>query len=102
MVNSAELSNVTSMLTSRACEYQQVHQSQLLTVQACWGWRATAWLAQQMLDGMQARTTSSILADFVGYSVSTEVSLGVVAGALSLGVVASVLSPVQPDQEKDG
>lgn len=42
-----------------------------------------------------------ILADFVGYSVSTEVSLGVVAGVLALGVVASVLSPEQADQEKD-
>ena len=39
---------------------------------------------------------------FVGYSVATEVSLGVVADALALGVVASVLSPAQPDQEKDG
>lgn len=41
-----------------------------------------------------------ILADFVGYSVSTEVSLGVVAGALSLGVVASLLSPKEQEAEK--
>ena len=34
-----------------------------------------------------------ILAEFAGYHVSTEASLGVVAGALTLGVVASLLSP---------
>jgi len=42
-----------------------------------------------------------ILADFAGYSVSTEVSLGVVASALTIGVVASLLNPEQPEQEKE-
>lgn len=36
---------------------------------------------------------AKILADYGGYHVPTDVSLGVVAGILALGVGASVVSP---------
>lgn len=62
---------------------------------------AAAFLAPLAVAVVLGFVGGKILADYAGYSVSTEVSLGVVAGALSLGVVASLLSPKEQEAEKE-
>ncbi|PRW61230.1 Inner membrane alx [Chlorella sorokiniana] len=77
----------------------------ILSLRGLYGFVSTFMQQMRYLDKAVAVVLGfvggKILADFVGYSVSTEVSLGVVAGALTLGVVASLLNPEQPDQEKE-